>query len=458
MARHAPAKIGVEQVGHLYGRNIAQPRLGYPYKNRTGRDGIYAVRRVCLVVLVIVLAACGSNAAPTQVVGSWGPLPTLERSLTAAQHGLRVVWVENGRLFFWHPGETAPRQLVNSGVIQARIAPDGAHIAFATGDESGLPVELSVIDSSGESARVLLAMPYIHQTAWLDPFTLYFNTLEITPLGANPRNDLFRIDIRTDELTDLDYGGEFTFSPDGRSIAITTPGTYGETPGSIRLIDAENGGDPVELLTFPAVATGSHTHFYPAVSWINANTLWTAIPHPDLLYNEGAPEDYPVALWQMDVSGRAEQVGSVAASLYGLPVRSPSTGALVYLRRSPSLNRFELYTADANGANPALVTSGESGTILPPQWLPDGERFIYAQDDAYWIAAPGEDPARRILVRSEMLNQPIVVDNAVVYVTVNPPTGQIELWYAVSGETQSAGEVIAEMGGQIPVLDVMMVE
>lgn len=403
-----------------------------------------------ILCLLFLLAACGANATPTPTIAPATPEPMILPEVDIPP-GLRVAWAADDDLFLWRPGDDAPRQLVTGDVIAPYLAPDARRIAYTVGGEPGRAESLWVVDREGESPRRVAEANYINQVAWLDSETLYFNTLEATPLGASPRDDLYRVDLRTDDVTLLPYGGQFGFSPDSRYVVLVTAGTYGETPGTVQVVDLSANGDPVERLAFPAVSTGSHTRFYPAVQWLDADTLWTAIPEADLLYNE--TNGGVVALWRLDVSGEVEQGGSVPASLYGLPVLSPSGSRIAYLTRLPEQNRFELVIAQADGTQPQTIVNGDAGALLPPQWV--GNRVVFAHDSAYWIATPGSDPVRWVDLNAQAITQPRVVGDGLVYVTLSA-SGGFELHYAPVGSAPGGNLLIAATGRNLPTFDAVL--
>jgi hypothetical protein len=388
--------------------------------------------RICLLVWLVVVASAASCV----------PASTVDPARDVS--GLLVAWVQGGDLMLWESSEA--HTLTSSGVVQPIIAPGGERIAFTRG-MSGQPETLWIIDTDGSEERQIDAPPLIGHVEWLDGDTLYFNTLTPDPLGPIPREDLYRVDVNTSEVTAITPGGDFTVSDDSSALILVTAGIYGEEPGRIYAVDATDTDDPALLLEFPAVATGAHYRFYPAVQRENGAAVRVAIPHPDSVYDADGSGP-PVALWQLGTDGESEQIGSVPASYFGLPVWSPDGGLLAYLRRSPDHpNRFALDTAAADGSDAAPYAVGDAGTISPPLWIPGSNRFVYAQDGALWLGERGENP-RQIAELGTPMTPPLALEGVIVYVSVGDET--VELRHVtVDG---AASELIASIPA-IPVFD-----
>jgi WD40 repeat protein len=404
------------------------------------------------LLLIICIPALAQDATPS---------PGEER----LPDNLVVAWVENGNLFA-RTGEDDSVQLTTTGdALIPYLSPDGRYIAYLHG-EAGLATELSLVDRSDGKVRDLVIsknlsagandLLLISQLDWLNDSTLYLNTAQNTSFGQDHRDDLWRINLETGEVTMLlppGEGGAFSISPDQKWIAVISAGTYDHEDAHIRLMDAATGGLQ-EILSFPAVSTGSEYRFYPQIIWkTDSSAFRAAIPDRDLIYDElNRP---PVVLWQFGVDGSAEKIGSVPASFFGLPSWSDDRQHLTYLRRAGKLtdNQFNLFLADGDGDNPVKYASGEAGSLGLPIWLPNSTQFMYAQGEpgTYWLGSPDAQPVR---LAEQMFNPAFLADGQIIYVSA--PTSPFELRYMRVGENQSI--LVASTGNQFPIFDAIIAQ
>lgn len=352
-----------------------------------------------LLLLVLVLAACDVST-------------TQQPTSTAA--GLLVAWVEAGNIHLWAGDEVTT--ITAGDALRAYPAPDGERLAYTADDDT-----LHVITAAGESVLQTDSYPVIQQVGWGGD-ALYFNTAEPTGLGLSPRHDLYRVDVESGAVVPIKPGGRFSFSPDASQIVVIDPGRYDEAEGVIYVLDPAR-----ELLRFPAVASGTHTPFYPRIQWQDNMRFIIAIPEPDAVYSINPAETPPVALWQIDLNGEAQQTGTVPADYYGLPRQSGDR--VIYLQRSTA--GHDLYTASIDGRDPTLYAEGVES--IPPQWV--GQQFVYVDDSAYWLGQPGAPPRRWIDLDPAVISLPQVVGSTIVYITLNGDT--LELRYAATGSTES---------------------
>lgn len=348
------------------------------------------LRLICMAILALGLGACGTNSAPATSI------PPAEDSFSHVQ----VTWETDSALNLWLPdGDTSTLIEGDGEIIRLLFSPSGMQIAFVQ-QANSTEQSVWVIDVNGENARNLTtniaeSQQQIGQLIWADDATLYFNTL-IAEAGLNtsPQNDLYRAHAASGEsrlILSAGEGGNFSLSPDGERLAIVYPGTYNENDGHISLYDLDS-GDTQSLLTFRGVATGTHQPFYPTPQWIDETTLYVAIPDPDQLYHEAEDDAPPVQLWRLSVNEESEQIGTIRASLFGLPAWSPDGQQMVFLRRELSTgatNTFELIRAEANGSNPQVITRAEIGAISMPMWV-DNNRFVYVHETLNLVEGNGE--------------------------------------------------------------------
>lgn len=344
------------------------------------------MQRLIFVLLMFILAACNLNEQSTSEISSTG---------VSDESRLVVAWVENGNLLVWQRGDNLARQISSGGVVEPFIAPDGEHIAFTRGSNAA-PETLWLIDTLGTAEQQLLGegslnySPRTHQigdVVWLDESNLYFNTLiEQAPL-FEPRNDLYRSNIRTRDLTLIlppSEGGRIYPSPDSEHIVTVTSGHYGQQDGLIKVLDPLAIETPDNLLFYMGVSTASERSFYPVIHWLpDSSAVLVAIPDADLIYNDALDsEDVPFTyLWHLPIANPSEPelIGSLQLSFFGLPRWSSDGSALIFLRRSPDSNDFTAYLADGHGENEQALYSGAAETLKQAQWIPNSTRYTYAR-------------------------------------------------------------------------------
>jgi hypothetical protein len=374
---------------------------------------------------------------------------------------LVVAWVENGNLFAWTKAGGA-HQLASDNVLAPYLAPDGKHIAFTRGAD-GFPDSIWLVALDEEDSRELIvvdALPtnddealLISQLTWFDAATLYFNTARRIEVGQDRRDDLWKVNIDSGEVVMLlppGEGGAFSFSPDRQHLAVMNPGIYDGDEGFIHILDAQTAIQE-NLLSFPAVSTGSEYRFYPEVFWeADSSALRVAIPDKDLIYDEeGSPS---VALWRLSVDGSQAQIGVADASFFGLPRWSQGTAYMTYLHRvgDRTSNQFDLMLADGDGTNAVTYASGEAGALGVPIWLPAtaSTQFVYPFDQSgeYWLGSPDTSPSR---LPHNIYNPCFVDGEGFVFATAFPNT--FELHYARLNDPTAT--LIATVNTPIPIFD-----
>lgn len=395
-------------------------------------------------MLMLSLLGCSVDTSPTLT-----PAPAL--SLSEDQQ-LVVTWVADGDLWIWDSKVQTPERILFGEAIRPVLSPSGERIAFTIG-ENGLERSIFRINRTAEGVQPLPRdFPLINQIVWRDESTMLFNTLEQTDLGVRPREDLYQVNSDM-VVMQRDTGGHFSLSPDKTQMILVTAGVYGGEAARIRWLDLST-DTLTDLLDFPSVATGSHFPFYPPLHWQDNTTALVAIPDADAIYQETSVESVPVALWELTAMGETTKRGDIPASFFGLPVPAPSGDKLVYFRRSETdPNGFALYTSALDGSS--TVQYAIVDNLVPVQWLPDGERFVYANDNAYWVGTIENEPQRWVELPSEVITAPMIVGNGIVYITFND--GQNELRYAPIGDSPSGSILINTFAQESPVFDSVII-
>lgn len=321
--------------------------------------------------------------------------------------GLVVAWVDGGDLSRWADGNATQ---IASDVLEPFLSPDGQQLVFTERnveaefvEDAVEPRSLWLWDAATQESKELVNTSMLAEgqvivyLEWLDSGRILFNTGIWNMLGSELLDDLWLIEVETGTVTQLleaGTGGNFTISPDKTRLALVTSGRPEESDGQIRIYELEN-GTFTDGLTFPSVNTASEYYFYPAIFWeADGQAFRTVIPHAETIYRDDG--SLPAALWRITISGEAEQIGDVSASLFGLPMWSFDAQHVLYMSRVGGVtsNDFNLLTAAGDGSESVVYASGEAGQISLPLWLPDAAQFVYGQGEfgSYWLGQPGEQP------------------------------------------------------------------
>ncbi len=354
---------------------------------------------------LLLLAACNL------VLGEGGtPAPLLSLSSPLR---LVVAWADSGSLYVWRTGDTLARRVASGGVVRPYVAPDGQTVVFTRGTNT-TPESLWAVgvDGSGEVELIgkdqertyRAGRNWIGDVAWFSESVLYFNTLAQNLPNYTPRDDLYRANVRTREVSLIlgaGKGGRFAFSPDRAHIALVRAGTYGKQDGRIAVIDPLAQRRAVDLLYYAGVASGGHLPFYPPLFWDNdSQQLYTAIPDPDLLYSETADASIqpPTRLWRVPIAAptQRQMLGTVRASFFGQPTLNPFTLTWLYLQRAPASNTFIVTTSALDGSDAQSFTSGTVGTFSAPAWIAGSNAFYYTLATGGVYVSDGVDAPYRL--------------------------------------------------------------
>jgi hypothetical protein len=322
------------------------------------------------------------------------PSPTLSTP-TAIPRVLQVVYIKDGKVFFWKK-EQVPLQLTTSGqAYEVKLSSDGVVAAF-TRRVDDLHSELWAVNTDGSDERRLVSVADLdamgaelqvkdlkaiapYHFAWIPgTHTLAYNTREVFDGPGLLLTDDLRL-VNTNTLEKYTFlppgkGGEFSYSPDGSQIAISTTTT-------ISLIDADGSNRRSDLLVYDKVLTYSEYEYYAKPVWASdSSALRVAIPPKDAL----AQPPLPTILWEIPTDGSpAVQLGSVTGMpFFSAPVKfSPDLSHIAYLKLvdDPADNRHELHIADPDGSGDIVY---DVATLLQFQaWAPDSSHFVFSIED-----------------------------------------------------------------------------
>jgi TolB protein len=154
---------------------------------------------------------------------------------------------------------------------------------------------------------------------------------------------------------DLFFQTDPAWSPDGRSIAISSSRTG---VSLIYVMAADGKGAARRLGNSPADASE------PAWS-PDGRRIVVAVGDPPHLY-----------LMSAHGTGKVQRLGGGGAS-QAFPAFSPDGTRIAYVRREPGGSVTELWVMKANGTSPRRVTN-LGGTVSAPSWSPDGRQIAFA--------------------------------------------------------------------------------
>jgi len=331
--------------------------------------------------------------------------PTVEPTSAPTQgsSALAVIFIRDDNVWMWTDRFGAVTLTLSGGVTDARIADDGAVVAYRK-QVNEHQTELWAVNSDGSEARRLVSADGlsavdpsalavdIHDFEWVPgSHTVAFNTRKVAEgPGLLPYDDLRLVDTDTLAYTALlssGEGGDFYYSADGRQVAIVSP-------QQISLIDAD-GSNRRDVLAYSPVATHSEFQFYARPVWAaDSHSLRVTIPPTEPF----ARPSRPTSVWHIPTDGTpASLLGEInARSLHGHPAFSSDLSHVAYLAQPEgALPRAE--------TGPLLITdlrSGETVTYYPHAhdiygWAPDSERFAFLGDGERpqaQIGRVGSDP------------------------------------------------------------------
>ncbi len=317
--------------------------------------------------------------------------------------GLKVVYTINGNIWLSEDGRKI--QLTDSGLDYTPIiSSDGNLIAFLR-QVDRIHNELWVIKMDGSDLKRLVSLDDLNKIGGgvLDPnaiavapyryewipntHMLAFNTQQVFPApGFALLDDLNTVNADTLELKFpllAGWGGNFTFSPDGYQVAITTQ-------DAIFLMDS-NGDNYRPVLTYDPVITYSEVRYYAAPVWSpDGSYLRVAIPPVEPL-----AETNPLTeIWRISADGEQvikESEFTTTAFLVDPYDRSlvfsPNMNYIIYLIDvdPPVENKQQLWLAAANGENARLNL--EDRLLQIETWSTDSQFFLFTkgEDQQAWL-------------------------------------------------------------------------
>ncbi|HEU0292773.1 MAG TPA: hypothetical protein VFR47_08545, partial [Anaerolineales bacterium] len=344
-------------------------------------------------------------ASPTSITALYPFTPTFIPATLPSD--LIVAYIVEDALWIWK--QNSSQQLLQRQNISAVLSDDGQWILFRqrhiSPDGSAPSDEIWVVRTNGSELTHLVGsddlMALTGKKVLIDDFSwlpgqheILFNTEEIIegPPGSWPLFDLYslRLSGQITQLLEPGEGGRFIPSPNGLHIALVTDSRIG-------ILNLENGVQRTllefEPLEFPSDG-GLRT---PKVIWDpQSQFVITSIPPQKLYY----PEEYkgePEVVWRLSVNGQVESIAQwqPLARVSGI-APAPNLQYFFYLHNScaDGMGMLYVYNLTATAGYP-LFCLWEL-----PQWVPDGEHFIYEHEGLWQLGSI-----------SDITNQPLDVLN-----------------------------------------------
>lgn len=306
--------------------------------------------------------------------------------------GLKIAYTIDDTLYLWNNGQTQ-EVVTQSGIYSPQLSPDGEWIIYRQDFDLLLhDEEFWLIKTDGtERHRILILddlanlietehMVLVNDLSWL-PYThsIVFNTqLYNDMIDGNPykpNNDLYRLELdgRITQIAPAGLGGEFTASPDGRYVAVSTGSEIG-------IWDLET-RTRVNTFEYAPLRRGCDCIYLPQIVWDEGgNFLVTAIPSPHIHY----PDDFsgePEEIWRLAMDGSEELVAQVAPTLMlnNSAVLGPTLEYYFYYDGSSCEGGyFTIHIRDLATSTDIRQLPCESPL---PAWMPNGEHFLLKGED-----------------------------------------------------------------------------
>ncbi|MBN1370591.1 MAG: hypothetical protein JW987_01425 [Anaerolineaceae bacterium] len=218
---------------------------------------------------------------------------------------------------------------------------------------------------------------------------LYFDTIRTSDLGSAVTDDLFRIELNTNEITQVlsaGQGGQPHVSPDGSRVAAA-----GQR--SITLANAD-GSQAQQVLTYAEQPPAVWELDAPPLLWLPDSSAFLAVISMEAPLSEKYAKEYTVFLVAA-ADGRAQALGGFSVQSGELYL-SPDGRYLIYREYegedAPVFAALSLVALDGSGRS--WVAGGEKAQFAG--WLPDSSGYLYVfeNDRQLYLSSFGEQPDR----------------------------------------------------------------
>lgn len=437
--------------------------------------GLLVVLAVATGLIYSATSSSSSSSSRAQPLNAipFTSFPGQELSPALSPDGHQVVFSwdkergDHHNLYLLQRGVEDPLQLTSSTAYDHHPSwsPDGRFIAFVRHAEDAHSVH--IVSSIGGSEREVVQFPrrHIHSVAW-SPDTSRQTLALSLQRGPHQPYRLYRLTLRSDSLRPFTNPPAYavgdqnpTFSPDGRQVAFTRtliPGV-----DDVYVVDPDENAEPRQITTdstaiagldwlphgeeilFSSHRRGSSGLWRVPVSggaptWVTTAGEGTAFTHPSLSRRGQrltfAQQATLVNIWKISNPTNYSSLSTdriISSTQWDRsPHISPDGTRIAFASRRSG--HPEIWTADADGANPVQVTSFEGAQVYAPQWSPDGSRIAFVSHHAgsadLYVTAPNNGTPQRITRHAAQdLTPRWSHDGAALYFTSNR-TGRWESW------------------------------
>jgi hypothetical protein len=340
------------------------------------------------------LPTATETAVPTVAPSKTATIVPSSTATEVKPDTLAIVYIKDGNVVLWN-ADDGPRVLTSSAdVQQATISEDGAVVAYTRGDvtkperleiwavDTGAQANPRVLVSVADFKTLLAQSPFPTAMALqLDQLVFRPGTHEVAfgtaPVfdgpGYLPLHDLHLVNADTlVKQTPFGFkqGGRFTFSPDGKRVALVKPDL-------MSLANYDGTGLVSNVITFPQIITYSEYQLHPQPIWsADSTSLRVVIPPADPL----AEPQQPTQLWSMTANG-AEKI--LLATIFPAPFSwdpqafAPDLSRVAYVQTAGENtdNIRALHLTKPDGSGDQVYDQGVSLVFLG--WGLNSAHFAY---------------------------------------------------------------------------------
>jgi hypothetical protein len=304
---------------------------------------------------------------------------------------LRIGMVKDNDVWLWEEGQPNIQLTQHGDVGQVYLSDDGQVLVYTRPAERGM-IELWMVNYSERTPEVLLTaddfgkmrrasgqigvIPY--NISWIPgTHTLAFNTYPVIRgegIWIYVPDDVRTLDLDTKQLTTLfpvGSGGNFSYSPDGKYLALFTPDSFS--------VFKSDGKELLGILEdYRAVAFGEY-YGYPWPQWsADSQKLLVAVPAG----TDPLSLDAQVDIWEVRVDSSQALLIRRIQSYRSEVVISPDLQKIAYWKQpNQRSSGRELRIMEVYGTQDYAFAEGNIMERF--QWLPDSQRFLFWYSDSW---------------------------------------------------------------------------